>query len=99
MSYIDCFDHEHVGFFSGYPLYRPLEKFEPDDTLDGQFSCHENNIIIGGGYLEHPGLVIRDLDYVAAEFINTSRTPTIKTENFDGCPVNCLQLTVSSRTY
>ena len=69
MSYIDCFDHEHVGFFSGYPLYRPLEKHEPSDTLDGQFSCHEKNLIIGGGYLEHPGLVVRDLDYVAAHFI------------------------------
>lgn len=69
MSYIDSFDHEHVGFFSGIPIYRPLEIYEPENTLDGQFSCNEKNLILGGGYLEHPGMVVRDLDFVAAYFI------------------------------
>ena len=70
MSYIDLFDHEHVGFFAGRPIYRPLVTFEPEDTLDGQFSCNEKMLILGGGYLEHPGMVISDLDYVAAYFIS-----------------------------
>ena len=70
MSYIDCFDHEHVGFFAARPIYRPLVEYTPNDTLDGQFSCHEKMLILGGGYLEHPGMVISNLDFVAAYFIS-----------------------------
>ncbi len=70
MSYIDHFDHEYVGTFASLPIYRPLEEFNPEDKLDGQFSCCEKNLVIGGGYLEHPGLVVRDLDFVTAYFIS-----------------------------
>ena len=70
MSYIDMFDHEHVGFFAGLPIYRPLESYTPEETLSGEFSCSPDNLILGGGYLEHPGMVVRNLDVVAAYFIS-----------------------------
>ena len=70
MSYIDQFDHEHIGFMAGLPIYRPLETYIPEDTLDGQFSCSPNTLVLGGGYLEHPGLVIRDLNYAVATFLS-----------------------------
>lgn len=69
MSYIDRINHEHVGFFAGLPIYRPLEEYTPKDSLDGEFSCNPNCLVLGGGYLEHPGLVVRNLNYVAACYI------------------------------
>jgi len=70
LSYIDRIDHEHVGFFAGLPVYRPLESYVPEETLDGEFSCTPDSLVLGGGYLEHPGMVIRDLNYAAAQYIS-----------------------------
>lgn len=69
MSYIDVLEHEHVGFFAGLPVYRPLENYTPEATVNGEFSCATDNLVLGGGYLEHPGMVVRDLNFVAAVFI------------------------------
>ena len=70
MSYIDTFEHEYLGVFAGINLYRPLVQVNPKDTSDGQFSCDPSTFVLGGGYLEHPGLVVRDSNYAAAQFIS-----------------------------
>lgn len=70
MSYIDLFDHEHVGHFAGIPVYRPLESVVPQDSIYGEFPASINSLVLGGGlHLEHPGLVFNNLDYIAACFI------------------------------
>lgn len=60
MSYIDCFDHEFVGYFGGIPVYHPLEVVpdSPDDPAC--FACGPDNLVIGGGSGERPGLVVKD---------------------------------------
>jgi hypothetical protein len=59
MSYIDCFDNEFVGYFGGLPVYHPLEVVPatPDDPAD--FACGPENLVIGGGLGEHPGIVVK----------------------------------------
>lgn len=59
MSYIDTFDNEFVGYFGGIAVYRPLEVVpaHPDDPQD--FGCGPENLVIGGGRGEHPGIVVK----------------------------------------
>jgi hypothetical protein len=60
MSFSDTFDNEFVGYFGGIPVYRPLEVVPalPDDhPLD--FACGPENLLIGGGSGEHPGIVVK----------------------------------------
>ncbi|MFN7733623.1 MAG: hypothetical protein ACK5OB_17125 [Pirellula sp.] len=60
MSYIDSFDHEFIGYFGGIPVYHPLEAVPASaDTRD--FACGPENLVIGGGSGEHPGLVVKDV--------------------------------------
>jgi hypothetical protein len=60
VSYIDTFDNEFVGYFGGIPVYHPLEvvPVSPDDPRG--FACGPENLVIGGGSGEHPGLVVKD---------------------------------------
>lgn len=60
MSYIDTFDNEFVGSFGGIPVYHPLEiaPATPDSPED--FGCGPENLVIGGGRGEHPGIVIKE---------------------------------------
>jgi len=70
VSYIDLFDHEHVGHFAGLPIYRPLEPVVPQSPIYGEFPANTDNLVLGGGlHLEHPGLVFKNLNYIAACFI------------------------------
>jgi hypothetical protein len=60
MSYIDTFDNEFVGYFAGIPVYHPLEvvpALPDDDPRD--FACGPENLVIGGGSGEHPGIVVK----------------------------------------
>ena len=60
MSYIDTFDNEFVGYFGGIPVYHPLEvvpALPDDDPRD--FACGPENLVIGGGSGEHPGIVVK----------------------------------------
>jgi hypothetical protein len=60
MSYIDTFDNEFVGYFGGIPVYHPLEVVPalPDED-PGRFACGPENLVIGGGSGEHPGIVVK----------------------------------------
>jgi hypothetical protein len=61
MSYIDSFDNEFVGYFGGIPVYHPLESvpaLPEGDPLD--FACGPENLVIGGGSGEHPGIVVKE---------------------------------------
>ena len=63
MSHIDSFKHQIVGVFVCIPVYRPLV------TIDGDFYCDENQLVLGGGSGEHPALVLKDPEAAAAWFL------------------------------
>lgn len=60
MSHIDSYDHVLVGYFGPLPVYRPLEDIEtpPEGERSEDFGCRTDQIVIGGGSGEHPGLVL-----------------------------------------
>lgn len=61
MSYIDIYPHELVGYFGPLPVYRPLEDIPgwiPETGWDGDFPCRTDQLVIGGGSGEFPGLVL-----------------------------------------
>ncbi|XBQ17166.1 MAG: hypothetical protein ABL308_04630 [Oceanicaulis sp.] len=60
MSHIDSYDHVLVGYFGPLPVYRPLEDiaFPPEGERSEDFGCRTDQIVIGGGSGEHPGLVL-----------------------------------------
>jgi hypothetical protein len=69
MSYIDTFDNEFVGYFGGIPVYHPLEVVpaSPDDPAC--FACGPENLVIGGGRGERPGLVVKEAGETVACFV------------------------------
>jgi len=69
VSYIDSFDHEFVGYLGGLPVYHPLEVVPAglDDPRD--FACSPQNLVIGGGSGEHPGLVVKEPGETVACFV------------------------------
>ncbi len=74
MSYIDCFDHEHIGMLGYLPIYHPLENIEGDKWGGYDFSATPENLILGGGSGEHPGLVLHKLECLAARFLHDQIT-------------------------
>lgn len=71
MSYIDSYRHELVGLFGSIPVYHPLENIDGDEQ-ELNFSCTTNQIVIGGGSGEHPGLIIRKPNAAVASFLDES---------------------------
>jgi len=71
MSYIDTFDNEFVGYFGGIPVYHPLEVVpaSPDDPAS--FACDPENLLIGGGSGEHPGIVVKAPGEAVVCFVRT----------------------------
>jgi hypothetical protein len=72
VSYIDTFDNEFVGYFGGIPVYHPLEvvpALPDDDPLD--FPCGPENLLIGGGSGEHPGIVVKAPGETVICFVRT----------------------------
>ena len=69
MSYIDTIKHELVGTLNGLPIYHPLETVTGTKWGDHNFSCSPQNLVIGGGAGEHPGLVIHHLDSLVASYV------------------------------
>ena len=70
MSYIDSFDHVLVGYLAGLPVHRPLvdipgPELGPDDE---DFGCTRQQLVVGGGSGEHPGLVLERPDAAMAAF-------------------------------
>jgi len=69
MSYIDSYDHEYIGSLGYLPIYRPLQIIEGDKWGGYDFSATPENLILGGGSGEHPGLVAHKLESLAAKFL------------------------------
>lgn len=75
MSYIDGFDHEIIGTLGYLPIYHPLETIEGDGGWGAyDFSATPQNLVLGGGSGEHPGLVVHHLPTLAARFLLDSLT-------------------------
>lgn len=76
MSYIDGYAHELVGYFGPLPVYRPLEDMPgwvSETGWDGDYPCRTDQIVIGGGSGEFPGLVLARPDAaIAAYALNDS---------------------------
>lgn len=64
MSYIDQADHSHVGSFLDIALYHPLTTITGDE-----FHADKTNLVIGGGSGEHPGMVVKNLDYCVMTYL------------------------------
>lgn len=70
MSYVDTFDHEFVGYFGGIPVYRPLEIVPAlSDDKPQNFACGPENLLIGGGSGEHPGIVVKSPEDAVVCFV------------------------------
>ncbi|MCB1358335.1 MAG: hypothetical protein KDK53_18215 [Maritimibacter sp.] len=67
MSYIDQFEHQLVAVFGGLPIYRPLEPI-PGGGHPLDFRCGVDQLVIGGGAGEFPGIVLVDPGGAAADF-------------------------------
>jgi hypothetical protein len=67
MSYIDQFAHQAVALFGGIPIYRPLEPI-PGGTDPYDFRCGVDQLVVGGGVGEFPGIVLTDPAGAAADF-------------------------------
>jgi hypothetical protein len=59
MSYSDTFDNEFIGYFGGIPVYHPLEVVPPSPDRPEDFACGPENLLIGGGSGEYPGIVVK----------------------------------------
>lgn len=70
MSHIDSYKHEIVGLLGCLPVYHPLEDIPgSQDGEEFDFSCTTEQLVIGGGSGEHPGLVLLDAASAVAEFV------------------------------
>lgn len=69
MSYIDSYDHEYIGTLGYLPIYRPLQEFNGNKWGHYDFNASPNNLVLGGGNGERPGLVIHKLECLAAIFL------------------------------
>lgn len=74
MSYIDSYDHEYIGCLGYLPIYHPLEEIQGDDWGGYDFSASPENLVLGGGSGEHPGLVVHRLDSLVAQFLHDQVT-------------------------
>lgn len=70
MSYVDLFENRHVGTLAGYPLYHLPKGTGPGEPAGHpEFSATPNNLVLGGGSGEHPGLVIHDFDQLVRLYL------------------------------
>ena len=68
MSHIDSYQHEYLGQFGYLPVYRFLEKVEAP-WGDHDFGGGPENLVLGGGSGEHPGLVLHGLEHFVFYFL------------------------------
>ena len=68
MSHIDSYQHEYLGQFGYLPIYRFLEKVEAP-WGDHDFGGGPENLVLGGGSGEHPGLVLHELEHFVFYFL------------------------------
>jgi len=70
MSHIDSYEHEIVGLLGCIPVHHPLEDIpEPNEDGDADFGCTTEQLMIGGGSGEHPGLILLSAESAVAEFV------------------------------
>ena len=72
MSYIDSYKHELIGLFGGRWVYHPLEDIPGCEDHEDEFSCSVDQIVIGGGSGEWPGLVVRCPTGAVVSFLDNS---------------------------
>jgi hypothetical protein len=76
MSYIDQVDNSYVGTFLDIPVYHPMAKITGDE-----FNADVSNLVIGGGSGEHPGMVVKNLDYCVMAYLElAAQAQNINTE-------------------
>lgn len=56
MSFIDVFQHKHVGFIADIPIYLP------EQDISGEFTARANAILLGGGSGELSAWVLDPVD-------------------------------------
>lgn len=70
MSYIDTLHHEQVGSLAGYPLYHPTMQHKNDEGWGAaDFAAGPQNLVLGGGSGEHPGLVVHKFDQIVRLYL------------------------------
>ena len=70
MSYIDTLHHERVGSLAGYPLYHPtMEHKSSEGWGAADFAAGPQNLVLGGGSGEHPGLVVHQFDQIVRLYL------------------------------
>jgi len=68
MSHIDSYQHEYLGQLGYLPIYHYLELVEaPWGVYD--FGATPENLVLGGGSGEHPGLVLHDFEHFVFHFL------------------------------
>jgi hypothetical protein len=79
LSYIDTFDNEMVGYFGGIPVYHPLEVVP---ALPNEDPRNPENLVIGGGSGEHPGIVVKAPGEAVVCFVRTwfEESPSLSPE-------------------
>lgn len=87
MSHIDSYDHEYIGSLGYMPIYHPLQIIKADKWGGYDFSATPDNLVLGGGSGEHPGLVVHKLESLVAKFlydqISEEEEDCISVENMD----------------
>lgn len=63
MSYIDAFNHSHIGLFYGIPVYHPFNNSENSEL-------HSDMIVIGGGSGEHNMFVLEGINQIVVETLD-----------------------------
>jgi len=69
MSYIDSWNNSYVGNFANLPIYHPLQDIDPEGK--DEFTATPKNLVLGGGSGEHPGMVVKDLDFCVWKFLES----------------------------
>jgi hypothetical protein len=68
MSYIDTIPHQTVGMLASYPVYWPKALVRAARGAS-DFGCSPQNLVLGGGSGEHPGLVIHQFDFLVSHYL------------------------------
>jgi len=63
MSYIDAFNHSHIGSFMGIPVYHPFNNASNSEL-------HSDMIVLGGGSGEHNMFILEGINEIVVETLD-----------------------------